>query len=69
MDWFTTSWVARQLEVSSERVRQLERAGKLHATRTENGQRLFRRADVERFRRQREAEAGRRRGEPVSARE
>lgn len=67
MNLLTTSAVARLLELSSESVRAYERAGKLPATRTENGMRLFRRADVERLRRQREMQAARRRGEPVAA--
>ena len=47
--------VAKILDVSTERVRQLERAGALTAVRTPGGTRIFRLADVERLRRQREA--------------
>ena len=49
MNLLTTSGTARLLELSSESVRAYERAGKLPATRTESGMRLFRRADVERL--------------------
>ncbi len=42
----TTGTVARLLNVSADRVRQLERLGILEATRTESGIRLFDRASV-----------------------
>jgi excisionase family DNA binding protein len=44
----TTRDVARLLNVSAERVRQLSNAGVLEATRTESGIRLFDRAQVTR---------------------
>lgn len=50
-----TSEVARELERSAQRVIQLERDGKLPAQRTAGGTRLFRRSDVERFKRELEA--------------
>jgi excisionase family DNA binding protein len=46
--------VARALNVSTQRVRQLVDAGKLSAMRTPGGQRIFRREDVERLKAQRE---------------
>ncbi|MBY0246025.1 MAG: MerR family transcriptional regulator [Nitrospiraceae bacterium] len=52
--FLTTAAAGRQLNLSSERVRQLERAGYLRATRTTNGIRLFRAHDVEELRKQRE---------------
>jgi DNA-binding transcriptional MerR regulator len=68
MDLLTTSAVARLLELSAESVRAFERAGKLLATRTESGMRLFRRADVERLaaerRRRRQGKAAPVVGEP-----
>lgn len=42
--------VARRLDVSDDRVRQLERTGVLRAIRTSTGVRLFDPADVERVR-------------------
>ncbi len=41
--------VAKLLDVSSERVRQLARAGRLSPTRTQSGTRLYTRADVEQY--------------------
>ncbi len=70
MNLLTTSGAARLLELSSESVRAYERAGKLPATRTESGMRLFRRADVERLaaerRRRGQGKAGQNR-QPVQA--
>jgi DNA-binding transcriptional MerR regulator len=43
----TTNDAARILNRSAESVRNYERAGKLTAQKTPNGQRLFRRGDVE----------------------
>jgi excisionase family DNA binding protein len=48
-----TGDVARLLGVSSETVRFWEQTGRLHATRTEGGTRLFDRSDVERLARER----------------
>jgi excisionase family DNA binding protein len=48
-----TSDVARILDCTPDYVRQLERAGQLHAAKTEGGVRLFDRGDVERFARER----------------
>jgi DNA-binding transcriptional MerR regulator len=56
----TTGDVARRLDVSPERVRQLERAGVLTAIKTAGGFRIYSAVDVEKVRRQR-AETGRRR--------
>lgn len=50
----TTGSVAKVLDVSSERVRQLHRAGVLRAIRTSSGIRLFSASEVEEFRRRRE---------------
>ena len=47
------SEVARILHRSAETVRALERAGTLRAIRTAGGVRVFNRADVERFARER----------------
>jgi len=49
----TTSSAARLLGVSAECVRAYERSGRLPAIRTENGFRLFQRADLERLAKQR----------------
>jgi len=49
----TTVGVARLLRISEVRVRQLEREGKLPATRTSTGQRIFLREDVLRLARER----------------
>jgi hypothetical protein len=54
-----TGDAARRLGVSPERVRQLERAGVLVATKTVSGFRIYSAADVEKLRLQR-AEARRR---------
>ena len=45
----TTGQVAKQLGKSTDRIRQLERSGKLPAQKLAGGQRLFRLEDVERF--------------------
>ena len=44
-----TSDASKILDVSAERVRQLERAGDLHAIKTPKGMRLFKREEVERL--------------------
>lgn len=49
-----TTDVALRLGCSTERVRQLEREGKLPALKTAGGYRIFRAEDVEAFRIQRE---------------
>jgi excisionase family DNA binding protein len=54
-EWLMTSSVARRLQISSDMVRHLERVGRLRAIRTASGVRLFARADVEQFIRNREA--------------
>jgi excisionase family DNA binding protein len=53
-DILTTGAAAKILDVSSERVRQLHRAGELPAIRTSSGMRLFTASAVEAFRRSRE---------------
>ncbi len=50
----TSAEAGKRLDLSSERVRQLERMGKLHAVRTTNGIRLFTASAVEEFRRRRQ---------------
>ena len=50
----TTTPAARELEVSSQRVIQLEQQGILKAIRTATGIRLFRRVDIERLKRERQ---------------
>jgi excisionase family DNA binding protein len=45
--WLTTSAVARLVDRTADTVRHWHRIGLLPAMRTESGQRLFRRADVE----------------------
>ncbi len=50
----TSAEVGKRLNLSSERVRQLERTGELHAIRTTNGIRLFTASAIEEFRRQRQ---------------
>jgi len=45
----TTKDVARRLDLSEDRVRELERSGQLPATRTRSGLRLWTTEDVERF--------------------
>lgn len=52
----TTSVVARLLGVSESGVRLLERSGRLPATKTSTGIRIFAKADVERYAAQRAAE-------------
>ena len=46
MDLFTVQDAARELGISADRVRQLERAGLIPCLRTPTGVRLFRPADV-----------------------
>ena len=55
-DILTTGEVSRELGISTDRVRQLERCGELPAKRTETGVRLFARSAVEEFRRKREGD-------------
>lgn len=45
----TTGDVAKRLNRSTDRIRQLERQGKLPAHKTQSGQRLFKASDVDRF--------------------
>jgi DNA-binding transcriptional MerR regulator len=52
--FWLTSQVARRLGLSSESVRMLERRGRLPATKTATGTRLFDPVDVEREARRRE---------------
>lgn len=52
--YFLSSEVARQLRISAQHVRSLEREGKLPAIRTAGGVRLFKPADVQRLKEQRE---------------
>jgi DNA-binding transcriptional MerR regulator len=49
----TTAESGRILELSSERIRQLEREGQLKAMRTAKGQRIFRLDVIEAFKRKR----------------
>jgi DNA-binding transcriptional MerR regulator len=51
----TTSDVSRALDISVDRVRQLERVGVLTARRTESGVRIFSRTVIDEFRRRRGA--------------
>ncbi|HEV8328153.1 MAG TPA: helix-turn-helix domain-containing protein [Nitrospiraceae bacterium] len=51
-DLLTTSDAAKRLDRSPDRIRQLERAGKLPAQKTRSGVRLFKAADVDRLARQ-----------------
>lgn len=48
MELLLTGDVAKRLGVTADRVRQLEREGRLVPQRTESGWRLYRRRDVER---------------------
>ncbi len=48
----TTGGAAKQLSLSADRIRQLQREGKLQAQKTQNGQRLFRACDVDRYARE-----------------
>ena len=50
-----TSGAAREIGVAKETILLWERKGKLPALRTDNGRRLFKRSDVERIRRARDA--------------
>lgn len=52
-DIMTVGEVSRELSMSPDRVRQLERVGVLEATRTGTGVRIFSRNTVEEFKRQR----------------
>ena len=54
IEFIQTGDAARILELSDERVRQLEAEGKLSALRTPRGVRLFLRSDVVRLQRERE---------------
>jgi excisionase family DNA binding protein len=54
-DFLMTSDAARELGIAKETVLFWERTGKLPAIRTQNGRRLFRRSDIERLKREREA--------------
>ncbi len=53
VDIMTVGEVSRELSMSPDRVRQLERVGVLQATRTGTGVRIFSRNVVEEFKRQR----------------
>lgn len=53
MDLFTVQDPARELGISADRVRQLERAGLIPCFRTPSGLRLFRPADVRKLAEQR----------------
>ena len=55
--WLLTNEAAQVLGVSPETVRLWERAGRLPATKTATGVRLFNRSDVERLARERRAAA------------
>lgn len=55
-DLLTTGGTAKRLGLSADRVRQLERDGKLPARKTQSGQRLFNASDVDRFARRRETD-------------
>ncbi len=54
-EFLMTTETARELKVAPQTVIQWERSGKLPAVKTTNGRRLFRRSDVERVKREREA--------------
>lgn len=58
----TTGGAAKWLALSADRIRQLEREGKLQAQKAQNGQRLFRVCDVDRY--AREMKKGTRNGAP-----
>jgi excisionase family DNA binding protein len=47
--YFLSSQVARELDISAQHVRSLERQGKLPAVRTAGGVRLFKPVDVQRL--------------------
>ena len=49
-----TKDAAKLLNVSGDRVRQLEREGVIHADKTASGTRLFDKAEIERVRKERE---------------
>lgn len=57
IDLLMSGDVARLLNISSDRVRQLERAGKLKARRTARGQRIFRASEVDEFLKERLAKS------------
>lgn len=48
----TTGGAAKRLALSTDRIRQLQREGKLPAQKTQNGQRLFRACDIDRYARE-----------------
>lgn len=54
MELLTTSEAAKILDLSPDSVRQFERKGILSAVRVGKGQRLFRKAEVEKLHEQRE---------------
>ena len=53
-----TKDAAKLLNITAERVRQIEREGGLRANRTEGGVRLFERADVEKLAKDRAKKKG-----------
>lgn len=55
----TTGGTAKRLALSTDRVRQLEREGKLPAQKTQNGQRLFRTSDIDRYAREKKTHTSR----------
>ena len=63
-DFLTTLPAARRVGIGPERLRQLERAGRISAIRTSSGLRLFRQADVERLAAERAAKRDKA-GEPM----
>ncbi len=59
-DIMTVGEVSRELSMSPDRIRQLERVGVLEAARTGTGVRIFSRNVVEEFKRQRRQKRGNR---------
>jgi excisionase family DNA binding protein len=59
-DIMTVGEVSRELSMSPDRIRQLERVGVLEAARTGTGVRIFSRNVVEEFKRQRKQKRGNR---------
>lgn len=57
-EFFLTSEAAAELGISALTVRAWERRGKLKATRTRSGFRIFSAAEIERVRREREKQGG-----------
>lgn len=53
-DILTIGETAKILNLSTQRIRQLERSGRLSCRRTSTGWRIFQRSEVENYRRQRE---------------